>query len=431
MSDLQPRQTARTEGPRAVVMAAVSGAAAATTTGWAAVEAEAGGAEGGAGEDAIDISDSGVRVARGEGGEGVELGAAGRAASRERAQLQGALLQGAQLQAELQGALAEERRGAVALRGQAAALVAARDSARVETAAMRRAVRAAVSEGRRETASLKAEELRDEVTKLRYELELARVREGIDCRDAAATALAALRHQFEAYVTRADERLGGEGNFDQGRTSGSVHRSEVLSGGDGGGGGGGDGGGGDGGGDGGGVSSAARVSEELAAMWQRMLREFGSTSRTLRGQLLREAPSAPPPPLDSAAAASRLWLQSSLAQVYPGHLVCVFDPAAADDEQQSAWHIVSASQGSYDPGATPQVAACALHAHAYMSTLYLHGICIAYGACSSLCRRWWHARLLRSLRNCPNCRLHPRLHLVNWSNCCPDCRPESLCAGGV
>ena len=98
-------------------------------------------------------------------------------------------------------------------------------------------------------------------------------------------------------------------------------------------------------------------------MWQRMLREFGSTSRTLRGQLLREAPSAPPPPLDSAAAASRLWLQSSLAQVYPGHLVCVFDPAAADDEQQSAWHIVSASQGSYDPGATPQVAACALHAH--------------------------------------------------------------------
>ena len=374
MSDLQPRQAARTEGPRAVAMAAVSGAAAATTTGWAAVEAEAGGAEGGAGEDAIDISDSGVRIARGEGGEGVELGAAGRAASRERAQLQGALLQGAQLQAELQGALAEERRGAVALRGQAAALVAARDSARVETAAMRRAVRAAVSEGRRETASLKAEELRDEVTKLRYELELARVREGIDCRDAAATALAALRHQFEAHVTRADERLGGEGNFDQGRTSGSVHRSEVLSGGDGGGGGG-DGGGGDGGGDGGGVSSAARVSEELAAMWQRMLREFGSTSRTLRGQLLREAPSAPPPPLDSAAAASRLWLQSSLAQVYPGHLVCVFDPAAADDEQQSAWHIVSASQGSYDPGATPQVAACALHAYAYMK---VHCICTGY-----------------------------------------------------
>ena len=255
MSDLQPRQAGRTEGPRAVAMAAASGAAAATTTGWAAVEAEAGGAEGGAGEDAIDMSDSGVRIARGEGGEGVELGAAGRAASRERAQLQGALLQGAQLQAELQGALAEERRGAVALRGQAAALVAARDSARVETAAMRRAVRAAVSEGRRETASLKAEELRDEVTKLRYELELARVREGIDCRDAAATALAALRHQFEAYVTRADERLGGEGNFDQGRTSGSVHRSEVLSGGDGGGGGGGDGGG-DGGSGGDGDSGA-------------------------------------------------------------------------------------------------------------------------------------------------------------------------------
>ena len=90
-------------------------------------------------------------------------------------------------------------------------------------------------------------------------------------------------------------------------------------------------------------------------MWQRMLREFGSTSRTLRGQLLRDAPSAPPPPPDSAAAASRLWLQSCLEQVYPGHLVCVFDPAAAEDEQQSAWHIVSASREPYDPGAAPQV----------------------------------------------------------------------------
>ena len=345
MSDLQPDQMARTEGSRAAVVAAVSEYTAATTTGWAAVEAAAGGTERGAGEDTI------------------ELGAAGRAASRERERLQGALLQSAQLQSELQSALAEERRGAAALRGQAASLVAARDSARVEAAALRRAVRAAVTEGRRETVSLNAKELRSEVTKLRYELELARVREAIDCRDAAAAALAALRRQFEAHVTRADERLGA-----------SVHRSEVLSGGDGGGGGG-ESRGGDGGGDGGGVSSAARVSEELAAMWQRMLREFGSTSRTLRGQLLREAPSAPSPPLDSAAAASRRWLQNCLAQVYPRHLVCVFDPAAADDERQSAWHVVSASQDSYDPGAAPQVAACTHYTH--MHTLE---ICTGYGA---------------------------------------------------
>ena len=307
--------------------------------------AAAGGAEGGAREN------------------GTGSGAAGRAASRERERLQGALLQSAQLQSELQSALAEERRGAAALRGQAASLVAARDSARVEAAALRRAVRAAVTEGRRETVSLNAKELRSEVTKLRYELELARVREAIDCRDAAAAALAALRRQFEAHVTRADERLGA-----------SVHRSEVLSGGDGGGGGG-ESRGGDGGGDGGGVSSAARVSEELAAMWQRMLREFGSTSRTLRGQLLREAPSAPSPPLDSAAAASRRWLQNCLAQVYPRHLVCVFDPAAADDEQQSAWHVVSASQDSYDPGAAPQVAACTHYTH-----MHALEICTGYGA---------------------------------------------------
>ena len=110
-------------------------------------------------------------------------------------------------------------------------------------------------------------------------------------------------------------------------------------------------------------------------MWQRMLREFGSTSRTLRGQLLRDAPSAPSPPLDSAAAASRLWLQNCLAQVYPRHLVCVFDPAAADDEQQSAWHIVSASQESYHPGAAPQVAACTHYTH--MHTLE---VCTGYGA---------------------------------------------------
>jgi len=99
-----------------------------------------------------------------------------------------------------------------------------------------------------------------------------------------------------------------------------------------------------------------------------MLREFGSTSRTLRGQLLRDAPSAPPPPPDSAAAASRLWLQGCLEQVYPGHLVCVFDPAAAEDEQQSAWHIVSASREPYDPGAAPQVSMRSTRACMHMST---------------------------------------------------------------
>ena len=50
------------------------------------------------------------------------------------------------------------------MREQAAALVAARDSAREEAAALRRAVRAAVAEGRRETASLQPEDLRSEVT---------------------------------------------------------------------------------------------------------------------------------------------------------------------------------------------------------------------------------------------------------------------------
>lgn len=160
-------------------------------------------------------------------------------------------------------------------------------------------------------------------------------------------------------------------------------------------------------------------------MWQRMLREFGSTSRTLRGQLLRDAPSAPPPPPDSAAAASRLWLQSCLEQVYPGHIVCVFDPAAAEDEQQSAWHIVSASREPYDPGAAPQVSTRSTRACMHMSTHtgYMHR---DMWRSSSLCRRWWHARLVRSPRNCPDCRLHPRLHLVIWSGCCPDCRPETV-----
>jgi len=286
---------------------------------------------------------------------------------RQAEQTQGAVAPGEQEKVEqeqLRGAMAEERRGAAALHAQVTTLTAARDAARAEAAALRCAVRAAVSAGRRETASLKPEELRSEVTKLRYELELTRVREAIDCRDAAAVALAALQRQFEAHVTRAEERLGA-----------FVLRSEVLSGGGsggGGGGGGGDGGrGGDGGGsgDGSGVSSVARVSQEMAAMWQRMLREFGSTTRTLRGQLLREAPSAPPPPAGSTAAASRLWLQSCLAQVFPRHLICVFDPAAADDEQQRAWHIVS-TYSRVDPQTAPPPQAAARSTAEFTSGLH-------------------------------------------------------------